>query len=57
MLSFLVQMVTATADPRDLQRHTGSQYVSQWARKNIGDSHKGKKKNICYKAKKGKTKD
>jgi hypothetical protein len=36
-------MVKATADPRDLQHHTGSQSVSQWARKNIGDSHKGKR--------------
>jgi hypothetical protein len=37
-------MVTATIDPRDLQCHTGSQSISQWARKNIGDSHKGKRK-------------
>jgi hypothetical protein len=32
-------MVTATADPRDLQHRIGSQSISQWARKNIGDSH------------------
>jgi hypothetical protein len=37
-------MLTATTDPRDLQRRTRSQSVSQWARKNIGDSHKGKRK-------------
>jgi hypothetical protein len=36
--------VTATVDPRDLQRRTESQSVSQWVRKNIGDSHKGKRK-------------
>jgi hypothetical protein len=36
-------MVNATTDPQDLQRHTGPQSVSQWARKNIGDSHKGKR--------------
>jgi hypothetical protein len=36
-------MVTATADPRDLQYRTGSQSISQWARKNIGDNHKEKK--------------
>jgi hypothetical protein len=45
-------MMTVTADPRDLQCRTGLQSVSQWARKNIGDSHKGKRKNICYEAKK-----
>jgi hypothetical protein len=28
-------MVTATADPRDLQRRIGSQSVSQWARKTL----------------------
>jgi hypothetical protein len=33
-------MVTGTADPRYLQRRTGLQSVSQWARKNIVDSHK-----------------
>jgi hypothetical protein len=37
-------MVTATADPRDLQYRTGSQSISQWARKNIGDNHKKKRK-------------
>jgi hypothetical protein len=37
-------MVTATADPRDIQCRTGSQSISQWARKNIGDNHKGKRK-------------
>jgi hypothetical protein len=37
-------MVTATADPRNFQHRTGSQSVSQWARKNIGDSHKGRRK-------------
>jgi hypothetical protein len=31
-------------NPRDLQRRTGSHSVSQWARKNIGDSHKEKRK-------------
>jgi hypothetical protein len=36
-------MVTATADPRDLQHRTGSQSISQWARKNIGDNQKEKK--------------
>jgi hypothetical protein len=36
-------MVTATANLQDLQRRIGSQSVSQWARKNIVDSHKGKK--------------
>jgi hypothetical protein len=49
-------MVTGTADPRYLQRRTGLQSVSQWARKNIVDSHKGKRKNICYEAKKAKHK-
>jgi hypothetical protein len=37
-------MVTATTHPRDLQRHTGSSSVSKWARKNIGDSHREKRK-------------
>jgi hypothetical protein len=37
-------MVIATAVPQDLQRHTESQSVSQWAQKNISDSHKGKRK-------------
>jgi hypothetical protein len=35
-------MVTATTHPRDLQRHTGLSSVSEWARKNIGDSHREK---------------
>jgi hypothetical protein len=35
-------MVTATTDLQDLQHRSGSQSVSQWTRKNIGDSHKGK---------------
>jgi hypothetical protein len=37
-------MVTATADPRDLQRRTGSSSISEWARRNIGGSHRGKRK-------------
>jgi hypothetical protein len=37
-------IVTAIADPRDLQYSTRSQSVSQWTRKNIGDSHKGRRK-------------
>jgi hypothetical protein len=49
-------MVTATADSWDLQRRTESQSVSQLARKNIGDSHKGEKKNICYEVEKAKHK-
>jgi hypothetical protein len=36
-------MVTATVDPQNLQRRIGSQSISQWTRKNIGDSHKGKR--------------
>jgi hypothetical protein len=44
-------MVTATADPRDLQRCTGSQSISQWTRKNIGDNHKGKRKTYAMKLK------
>jgi hypothetical protein len=47
-----IAMVTATPDPRDLQRRTGSQSVSQWARKNIGDSHKGKRKIYAMRPKK-----
>jgi hypothetical protein len=43
-------MVTVTADPRYLQRHTGSQSISEWARRNIDDSHRRKKKDICYEA-------
>jgi hypothetical protein len=49
-------MVTATADPRDLQRRTRSQSVSQWARKNISDSHKGKRKIYDMRPKKAKHK-
>jgi hypothetical protein len=45
-------MVTATADPRDLQHRTGSHPISQWARKNIGDSHKGKRKTYATRPKK-----
>jgi hypothetical protein len=37
-------MMTATTHPRDLQRRTGSSSVSEWARKNIGDSHRRKRK-------------
>jgi hypothetical protein len=37
-------MVIATTHPRDLQHRTGSSSVSEWARKNIGDSHRGKRK-------------
>jgi hypothetical protein len=37
-------MVTATTHPRDLQHHTGSSSISECARKNIGDSHRGKRK-------------
>jgi hypothetical protein len=36
-------MVIAITDPQYLQCRTGSQSVSQWAQKNIGDSHKGKR--------------
>jgi hypothetical protein len=35
-------MVTATTDPRDLQRRTRSLSFSEWARRNIGDSHRKK---------------
>jgi hypothetical protein len=35
-------MVTATTDPRDLQRRTRLLSVSEWARRNIGDSHRKK---------------
>jgi hypothetical protein len=48
-------MVTATGDPRDLQRRTGSQSVSQWARKNIGDNHKGKIKTYAMRLKRQST--
>jgi hypothetical protein len=37
-------MVTTTTHPRDLQRRTRSSSISEWARKNIGDSHRGKNK-------------
>jgi hypothetical protein len=37
-------MMTITTDPQDLQHRTRSQSVSQWARKNIGDSHQEKRK-------------
>jgi hypothetical protein len=37
-------MVTAITHPRDLQHRTGSSSVSEWARKNISDSHRGKRK-------------
>jgi hypothetical protein len=42
-----IAIVIAIADPRDLQHRTGS----QWARKNIGDSHKGKRKTYTMRAK------
>jgi hypothetical protein len=35
-------MVTTTTHPQDLQRRTRSSSISEWARKNIGDSHRGK---------------
>jgi hypothetical protein len=44
-------MVTATTNPRDLQCYTGSQSVSQLARKNIDDSHKGKRKTYAMRPK------
>jgi hypothetical protein len=37
-------MVTATAQPQDLQHRIGSSSISEWAWKNIGDSHRGKRK-------------
>jgi hypothetical protein len=37
-------MVTATAHPQDLQRHTGSSSILEWAQKNISNSHRGKRK-------------
>jgi hypothetical protein len=37
-------MVTATTHPRDLQCCTRSSSISEWARKNIDDSHRGKRK-------------
>jgi hypothetical protein len=39
-------MVIATAHPRDLQRRTGSSSILEWARKNIGDSHRGKTRHM-----------
>jgi hypothetical protein len=48
-------MVTTTADTRDLQHHTGSQSVSQWAQKNIGDSHKEKRKTYAMRPKRQST--
>jgi hypothetical protein len=44
-------IVTAIADPRDLQHCTGSQFVSQWARKNISDSYKEKRKTYAMRPK------
>jgi hypothetical protein len=44
-------MVTATSDPRDLQRRTRPQSVSHWAQKNIGDSHNGKRKTYAMRQK------
>jgi hypothetical protein len=38
------EMVTTTAHHQDLQRRTESSSVSEWARKNIGDRHRGKRK-------------
>jgi hypothetical protein len=43
-------MVTATAHPRDLQHRTGSPSISEWARKNIGDSHRGKRKTYAMRS-------
>jgi hypothetical protein len=37
-------MVTATTHPQNLQCRTGSSSILEWARKNIGDSHREKKK-------------
>jgi hypothetical protein len=48
-------VVTATADPRDLQRRTGLQSISQWAQMNIGDSHKGKRKTYAMRPKRQST--
>jgi hypothetical protein len=44
-------MVTATTDPRDLQRRTGSQSISEWAQRSIGDSHRGKGKTYTMRSK------
>jgi hypothetical protein len=48
-------MVTGIVDPRDLQRRTGSQSVSQLAWKNISDSHKEKRKTHAMGAKRQST--
>jgi hypothetical protein len=37
-------MVTATPDPQDFQRRTGSSSILEWARRNIDDNHRGKMK-------------
>jgi hypothetical protein len=44
-------MVTDTADPRDLQRRTGSSSISEWTRRNIGDSQRGKSKTYAMQPK------
>jgi hypothetical protein len=49
-------IVTATADPRDLQRRTESSSVSEWAQRNIGDSHRGKRKTYAMQPKRQKQK-
>jgi len=38
------RLVIDTVDALDLRRETGSQSLSQWARKTIGDTHIGKRK-------------
>jgi hypothetical protein len=43
-------MVTATAHPRDLQCRTGSPSVLEWAWKNIGDSHRRKRKTYAMRS-------
>jgi hypothetical protein len=48
-------IVTGTGDPRDLERRIGSQSVLQWARKNIGDSHKGRRKTYAMRTKRQNT--
>jgi hypothetical protein len=54
-------MVTATTHSRDLQRRTGLSSVSEWAQKNIDDSHREKEKTYAMrptrhnKRQKGKT--
>jgi hypothetical protein len=37
-------MVTATVDHQDLQRRTRLLFIAEWARRNIGVSHRGKRK-------------